>query len=118
MTPAQRVYAVLRGEIPDQVPFTVYEYLMDGFPFEQSLREQGACVVHRVSSARITYPNVQEFSETVYVDGRKHIRTVRRTPYGDLTTLTEPAGLTSWTREHMFKTPDDYCGSRGRRRRC
>lgn len=47
MTPAQRVYAVLRGEIPDQVPFTVYEYLMDGFPFEQSLREQGACVVHR-----------------------------------------------------------------------
>ena len=57
MTPAQRVYAVLRGEIPDQVPFTVYEYLMDGFPFEQSLREQGACVVHRVSSARITYPN-------------------------------------------------------------
>ena len=108
MTPAQRVYAVLRGEIPDQVPFTVYEYLMDGFPFEQSLREQGACVVHRVSSARITYPNVQEFSETVYVDGRKHIRTVRRTPYGDLTTLTEPAGLTSWTREHMFKTPDDY----------
>ena len=108
MTPAQRVYAVLRGEIPDQVPFTVYEYMMNGFSFAPSLREQGVCVVQRLSSAKVVYPNVQERSETVYVDGRKHVRTIFRTPCGDLTTLTEPAGLTSWTREHMFKSPEDY----------
>jgi hypothetical protein len=39
---------------------------------------------------------------------RQMTRTLYETPVGNLTTLTEAAGFTSWRHERMFKSPDDY----------
>jgi hypothetical protein len=109
MTPSERVYSVLlHGEMPDKVPFTVYECMLQGFPYEKEILDMGACIAKRISSAAIHYPNIKFSSRSVKKDGADHIEHIIRTPYGDLTMLTQPAGFTSWTMEHMFKTPDDY----------
>jgi len=101
--------SALHGEIPDKVPFTAYENKIPQCAVERDLRNRGLCIVYRMSSYRIIRPNVNVKSFH-YVDerGRKVIKTIYSTPCGDLTTLEKPSGFTSWTLEHMFKTPDDY----------
>lgn len=108
-TPRQRVMAALRGEKPEAIPFTVYEGMLPRCVVERELRNRGLCLVRRVQSYRTTRPNVT-WREERYLDekGRHLVRTVFSTPDGDLSTVEEPAGFTSWRHEHLFKTPDDY----------
>lgn len=109
MTPSERVYSVLlHHEFPDKVPFTVYECMLRNFPYEQEILDMGACIVQRISSARIGYPNVKFSSQEIIKNGIRCNSNTITTPYGVLTTLTQPAGFTTWTHEHMFKSPDDY----------
>lgn len=109
MTPYRRVIAALRGERTDKIPFTVYESKIPQCSVERDLRNRGLCIVKRINSYRIIRPNVK--SESLhYTDekGRYLIRTVYKTPYGELSTLDEPAGFTSWHHERLFKSADDY----------
>jgi len=108
-TPRERVMAALRGERPEAVPFTVYEEKLPRCVAERKLRERGLCLVRRVRSYRTFRPHVT-WREERFEDeeGRALVRTVLSTPHGDLTTLEEPAGFTSWRHEHLFKSPDDY----------
>jgi hypothetical protein len=99
----------LHGKYPDKVPFTVYECMIPQCQVERELRNRGLCIVQRVASHKIRYPNVTKKSYT-YPDekGTEVIRTVYSTPCGDLSTLSQPAGNTIWTHEHMIKSPEDY----------
>jgi len=108
-TPYRRVMAALHGERPDVIPFTVYEYKVYSCTAERELRNKGMCVVNRIRSYNIYYPNVNIKTINVTDEkGRKMVRTIYTTPYGDLSTLTEPAGFTTWRHEFLFKSPDDY----------
>jgi hypothetical protein len=62
-----------------------------------------------VRSYKTLTPNVG-YHECRFVDkkGRDVVRAVFTTPHGDLSTLEEPAGFTSWRHEYLFKSPDDY----------
>ncbi|MDD3927321.1 MAG: hypothetical protein PHT33_11755 [bacterium] len=108
-TPYKRVMSALRGEKPDKIPFTVYSEKLPQCSVERELRNRGLCPVKRITSYKYYTPNVKE-TACHYTDeqGRNLIRTVYSTPYGDLSTLVEPAGFTSWVHERMFKTPEDY----------
>lgn len=108
MTPKQRVEQVLRGGCADKVPFTVYECMIPQCTIERELRNRGLCIVNRMSVYDTVRPNVKVTSHTYRQDGRQMIRTFYETPCGVLSTLREPAGFTSWTHEHLFKSPDDY----------
>jgi hypothetical protein len=111
MTPRQRVEAALLGEGPDHVPFTVYECMLPQCAVERRLRNDGLCIVNRgYSGVTQVSPNCTRESYT-FTDpgsGRTLTRTVIHTPRGDLTELREPAGFTSWAREHLFQGPQDY----------
>ncbi|MDD3925529.1 MAG: hypothetical protein PHT33_02605 [bacterium] len=108
-TPYKRVMSALRGEKPDKTPFTVYSEMLPQCLLERDLRNRGLCIVKRTISYKRYTPNVKEIA-CHYTDetGRSLIKTVYSTPYGDLSTLVEPAGFTSWVHERMFKTPEDY----------
>ena len=108
-TPRQRVMAALRGDKPEAIPFTAYEEMLPRCVVERDLRNRGLCLVRRVQSYRTTRPNVT-WREERYLDekGRHLVHTVFSTPDGDLSTVDEPAGFTSWRHEHLFKSPDDY----------
>ena len=109
ITPAKRVLSVLKGEIPKKSPFTIYETKLERSYSERELRNRGLCLVKRTRSYRIEYKGV-DIKAVSYKDekGRHVTRTSYYTPYGELYTVTESAGFTSWTHERMFKSPDDY----------
>jgi len=109
MTPRQRVEAALRGEIPDKVPFTIYESKIPQCVVERQLRNDGLCIV--VRTVPVVYsitPNVTSESRTFREKGVGYTRTTYHTPVGDLATLTRPAGFTSWHVEKLFQKPEDY----------
>jgi hypothetical protein len=107
-TPYQRVMRALHGGTPDITPFTVYENKVYSCTAERELRNNGMCIVNRIRSYQIFYPNVKTSTIDVLQNGKKMVKTIYSTPYGDLSSLVEPAGYTSWRHECLFKSPDDY----------
>jgi hypothetical protein len=109
MTPRERVMGALRGEAPDKTPFTIYEEKLPRCALERELRNRGLCLVRRVRSYTTYTPNVA-YREHRFVDdrGRDVVQAVFSTPHGELSTLEEPAGFTSWRHEYLFKSPDHY----------
>ena len=108
MTPRERVEAVLRKEIPDKTPLTMYQGMVPQCTTERQLRNDGLCIVVRRSVVATHQPNVTTETRSCVEDGQPLNRTVIHTPVGDLTSASRPAGFTSWTRERLFKTPGDY----------
>ncbi|MBN1810060.1 MAG: hypothetical protein JW909_13415 [Planctomycetes bacterium] len=109
MTPRERVLAVLKGEPVDKVPFTIYECMIPQCAIERELRNRGLCIVHRRTPVyKSETPHCAHEQHHYSEDGRRLVRNVYTTPAGELATIVEPAGFTSWTREHIFKSPDDY----------
>jgi hypothetical protein len=109
MTPRERVMRALRGEATDKTPFTIYEEKLPRSTLARELRRRGLCLVKRVRSYKTHTPNAGH-REDRYVDerGRYVVRALLSTPHGELSTVAEPAGFTSWRHEYLFKSPDDY----------
>ncbi|GAA0179561.1 hypothetical protein SH2C18_24070 [Clostridium sediminicola] len=108
-TPRERVMEALRGGCSDKVPFTVYENMIPQCSTERELRNKGLCIVYRKPSYNILHPNV-DIKTYGYTneEGEKFVRTIYNTPHGELSTLQQAGINTSWTLEHMFKSPEDY----------
>jgi len=109
MTPRERVDAALCGEMPDAVPFTVYECMLPKSEAERQLRNEGLCIVERSSVFKTVYSEVS-VERTLFTadDGDERIRTVVKTPEGTLTAIDKPAGFTSWHEKRLFSSPNDY----------
>jgi hypothetical protein len=113
MTPRERVLAVLRGEEPDRVPFTIYECMIPQCTVERRLRNDGLCIVNRHYEGYSSHtPNCRRVTRRYREEGRPRVRTTVSTPVGDISTVVEPAGFTQWTVERHFKGPEDYAALR------
>jgi hypothetical protein len=109
MTPRKRVEAILYGDQPDKVPFTIYECMVPQDDLGQQLRDEGMCVVERGHPVVHTRtPNVTYQSNTYIEEGITYYRSDIHTPDGDLYSVSRPLGITSWTVEKLFKRPEDY----------
>ena len=109
MTPRKRVEAILRGDVPDKVPLTMYESKIPQCTAERQLRNEGCCIVYRRVSAYKTHrPNVRQDSHPFVEDGVSYVKNVTHTPVGDLEEVSRPAGFTSWRVSKLFKKPEDY----------
>ena len=109
LTPRQRVETALRGGCADRVPFTIYESKLPPGTAAPLMRNRGLCIVNRSYPVYRTHrPNVTHRSESCTRDGVPMTRDIYETPVGVLTTLSEPAGFTSWAHEKMYKTPEDF----------
>ena len=108
MTPRQRVETVLRKDVPDKTPLTMYECMIPQCEAERRLRNDGLCIVQRRGVVATRTPNVTTETHHYSEDGKPRVRRIHHTPFGDLSTLDQPAGFTSWHLERMFKSPEDY----------
>ena len=108
MTPRQRVETVLRKEVPDKTPLTMYECMIPQCEAKRRLRNDGLCIVQRRSVVAAHTPNVTSETHQYSEDGKPRVKRITHTPVGDLSTLDQPAGFTSWHIERMFKGPEDY----------
>jgi len=109
MTPRESVEAVLKGQIPARIPFTVYESKIPRCAVERMLRNRGACIVQRnVPAYKTAWPNVKIVSHTFVENEKQLVRTEYETPHGVLYTISENAGFTTWTHKKIFTNRDDY----------
>ena len=109
MTPRERVEIALRGGHSDRVPFTMYESKVPQCVAEREMRNRGMCIVKRdVPVFTAHHPNVKTSQNVYWENNKQFTRTLYETPVGNLSTLSESAGFTSWRHERMFKKPDDY----------
>lgn len=116
MTPKERMLLALRREIPDRVPATVHQWQdyhlkihLDGIDALTAFRRFGL-------DASITYlPLIEAESadwrqeKTVSRVGDEHFlnRVTITTPGGTLMHAFEQTRVTTWTREHLIKKPED-----------
>jgi hypothetical protein len=108
-TPRERVIRTLRGEPVDITPFTIYENKLPRCTVERLLRNRGLCVVDRTVDVLTTHrPDVQAVTTVSTVGGKTYRRTDYQTPLGELCTIHEDRGFTSWCQKHLFSGPEDY----------
>ena len=76
MTPRQRVETVLRREVPDKTPLTMYECMIPQCEAERRLRNGGLCIVQRRGVVATHTPNVTTDSHHYAEDGKPRVRRV------------------------------------------
>jgi len=108
MTPRQRVETVLRQDVPDKTPLTMYKGMVPQCAVERQLRNDGLCIVTGSGVFTTKTPNVTRETRHYTENDLPRVRTVIHTPVGDLTALDQPADFTSWRLEKLFKRPEDY----------
>jgi len=110
MTPRERVEATLRGDLANKVPFTAFADTVSRSEAERRLRNGGLCLIDRQTSVFRTFtPNVRQERIHYAEKGEVYVRTVVRTPAGELSEVERfGADGTSWRVERFFKGPEDY----------
>jgi hypothetical protein len=109
MTGREKVMTVLRGGCVDKVPFTLYENKMPRCYEERILRNRGLCIVSRVPSFKIVYPNTPSYEiHTEDPTGKRIIETHWETSAGALSSIKQDSGYTKWSIRYPFQSPDDY----------
>ena len=111
MTIKERILTAMTWGQPDQVPLTVYDWMLPRGTTERRLRETGIGLIVRLPGHRVTHRQVEIVSHEYQENSRKLIRRTIKTPVGDAwqTLEPDPAYETSnWIHEHFIKEPDDY----------
>lgn len=109
MTARERVLAALRREPVDFVPFVVYENKLPMGAADRRLRNAGLALCQRGGTVYRTHtPGIDRRTVVQVENGATVHRTTITTPRGELTTVTRPQPDTTWTLEHLFRSPDDY----------
>jgi hypothetical protein len=109
-TPRDRIQAVLRGEMADRVPLTIYSRMLHRGDAERQLRNQGVTPVERVYIYRVEMPNVRVTSREYYEGGLRTVHETVRTPVGEVSALrkVDPNYGSWWEVEFYIKRPQDY----------
>lgn len=110
-TARARIMRVLRGQSENHVPFTTYSLFSELSTFEREMRQRGMGYV-AISSSYDIVQREAAVREIRYTDAKKEamIRTEYETPYGLLymEQKPQPELYTNWTKEHLFKSENDY----------
>jgi len=109
MDVAERVWTVLRGKMPDRIPWLIYSNHLPRGSFERRMRDLGLGLDVRCSVYKVHTPNVKLETRTV----RDYEYLIYRTPLGEVHSKRR-IGLTfqlpgqgSWTVEYPVKNMGD-----------
>lgn len=104
----EMVEGVLKGEMPDRIPWLIYSNHLPRGSFERRMRDMGLGLDERCVVYKVSMPNVAIENRTV----GNYLYTTYRTPVGELHSKTRigmrfqlPGG--SWTVEHTVKSIND-----------
>lgn len=102
--------AVLKGDIPDKIPFTIYDWKIPWGYDKRKLVERGLALIRRFPSFRAEYHHC-ELKIISYIDkGVRYEQEIIKTPKGDINALFMP-GQTCNVRkqiEYWIKDEIDY----------
>jgi hypothetical protein len=105
----ERIHTALSGELPDQVPWSIYRGLLPRDEEAERLQALGLAIVLNASTITVERPNVKITTEPVDGCEGLSMRTYQ-TPVGCLQQIYRIEGGygSSWTMEYPVKGPDDY----------
>ena len=111
MTPRERLITALKGDMPDQIPFSCYERIIppEG-PARRRLHELGLAAIDRINPFRVRRRKVTVESKEFHDGQYPAVLTTFKTPVGTLTQkqIVEPGYGSLWTKEYLVKRPEDY----------
>jgi hypothetical protein len=84
LNPHERITAVLRGEMPDRVPFTIKRPQPPQGEIERRLRNQGMAICIEELPFTMTRPNVEVLRRETFEGGRPCFEEVYRTEAGEV----------------------------------
>jgi uroporphyrinogen-III decarboxylase len=110
MNARERILAAMAWQEPDQVPLTIYDWMIPRGSAERELREMGLCIITRLPAHRLEHRAVQFHTQEYWDNGRHLLRRTIRTPVGEVyqTCQLEAAYGSTWILEHYIKQPEDY----------
>jgi hypothetical protein len=110
MTPRERIVAVLRGETPDRIPFTIKRPQPQRGEVERKLRNEGLAVCIEELPFTTRRPNVEVIQREYWKNGRTHIAETLRTPVGEVTQawIVEPGYNSRHRAKFPVVRPEDY----------
>ena len=109
MTPKQRFMATLSGEMPDQIPMTIWNNKLPGGKFNEQLLELGVLVINKSSVWQRRLEGIQiEHRDEEAPDGSTIRHASYFTPAGKLTTVERLLPNTVWIEKYLFADPSDY----------
>ena len=106
----ERILAAMTWQEPDQIPLTIYDWMIPRGAAERELREMGLGIIQRLPAHREEHRRVH-FDSTEYWDqGRHMVRRTICTPVGEVSQVAqlEAAYGSTWILEHYVKRPEDY----------
>ena len=59
MNARERILAAMAWQEPDQVPLTIYDWMIPRGSAERELREMGLCIITRLPAHRVEHREVQ-----------------------------------------------------------
>jgi hypothetical protein len=100
----------LRGDLPDRVPFVIWNNKLPNPQIEKCLFELGACVIVKSTVWQVIWEGVDVRQEPLSpnADGHARTRTVYRTTAGELSEIHTSMPGTSWLEKHLFESAADY----------
>lgn len=110
MTVKERVFATLRGEMVDRVPFTCYAGLFPENEREPFISNGDIGLVYRIPLYNTQTPNIKTRSEDYWENNEHRVKYIYETPVGSVyETLRTGGGYGSSLRcEFLIKKPEDY----------
>ena len=111
MNVKERILTAMTWGEPDEVPLTVYDWMLPRGRTERLLREEGVGLIVRLPGHRVAHRRVEILSREYQESGRPLIRRTIRTPVGEVwqTLQADSAyGTSNWIRDHFIKRPEDY----------
>ena len=110
MDARERILAAMCWEEPDQVPLTIYDWMIPTGAAERELREMGLGIITRLPAHRVEHREVQTTSTEYWEAGRHLLVRTIHTPVGEVSQVSqlEAAYGSSWILEHYIKRPEDY----------
>ncbi|MHC4337538.1 MAG: uroporphyrinogen decarboxylase family protein [Planctomycetota bacterium] len=109
MQPRQRYLAALAGQMPDRVPFVIWNNKLPGGDIDRQLLELEACIIVKSTVYRLTTPGIETKTEQLESkDGLPRTKKVYHTPAGTLSTTLRLYPGSTWLEKMPFTGPEDY----------
>jgi len=109
MTPRECVFAALAGQMPDRVPFVIWNNKLPGGDIDRQLLELQSCIINKSTVYRLSTPSIEvETQQLETKDGLPRMRKTYQTTTGTLSTTLRLYPGSTWLEKMPFTSPDDY----------
>jgi hypothetical protein len=118
MTIKERILSALNWEVPDQIPLTVYDWLLPRSENARLLRESGVGLISRMPAHQIKLNNISITTTEYWENNYKFFRKTINTPIGEVSEVLQAdiSGYENtrgyepnyWIKEYYIKVPEDY----------